>query len=307
LTQSQSSHHWLERERRARRPEGLREDFEWPDERRFCVFSLWFAACGCFQQSFNLQRFPLDLVDLRVDVALERSADFARLATPAETAWSAARVGSTALLRTRGAALLEFELVHRSVVHAHRLRLLRNKRRSLLEVRYRLRRHLFHYAINLVLPNFLVASCSFVASALHPTAMITSRVGLISGLLLTHLAFRSGASAYLPRVSYSTLIDLYLAACLVVIVAALVLVAVVGSPAVAGAAGADATAWSVLAAAWLAVNLLAAVLVARETHAFRRCVARLRAQQPATAAPTQAAQTVEKVSFFPFLNRIVVE
>ena len=262
-------HRWVQRHEHA--PDGAREGFAWDSSTHVC-FSLWLQARGDFSQSFDLRSFPLDDQLLRIDLMLSRSASAARFATAAESAWLPKKRHLMAVVSSRAAALLEFFVVDRVAHSVYRSRPEASGTatpRSFLEVAVPVQRLVGHYLLSIVLPNFLIASCIFLASALSPTAALASRTGLLSGLLMTILGFRYVALSYLPRVSYPTLIDYYLTLCLVFVIAALVEVAIV-VPCTDSASllRSDAIAWACIAAAWAIAN--GAALALYLTAVWRR-------------------------------------
>ncbi|KAH3763826.1 hypothetical protein Pelo_4295 [Pelomyxa schiedti] len=65
------------------------------------------------------------------------------------------------------------------------------------------------YAGNLMTPLFFIISLGFLSACIDPTDQQT-RLSISLTLLLTAVAFKGATSAYLPRISYLTIIDLYI-------------------------------------------------------------------------------------------------
>ncbi|KAH3755947.1 hypothetical protein Pelo_12267 [Pelomyxa schiedti] len=65
------------------------------------------------------------------------------------------------------------------------------------------------YAGNLMSPLFFIISLGFLSACIDPTDVQT-RLSISLTLLLTAVAFKGATSAYLPRISYLTVIDFYI-------------------------------------------------------------------------------------------------
>jgi len=162
-------------------------------------------SLGTYLDDFNLRCFPFDAQDLQVHLRLDSKRDLAR-----------GRYVRSLISDETSVVMGDFTLAEWRLYSPQS-----RAKRTIFSVQLLLLRRHRYYTYNVIVANGLINTLGFTAYLIPPSSddVFSSRSAVLLTLLLTSVAFKFVVSSELPKTPYFTLLDMYMYACFMMLLA----------------------------------------------------------------------------------------